>query len=153
MALCTLVPVTVNFIVNLNHDWPWWQKQLPYFMGHILGPAWWPRYIRISRLLLVDHGLYTITEHLHRRREDLVFFPDQISGVFYSGDDRPKAQGTVPGCVDQLIKADGIAKAVFYKQGGIIHQVVGGHDIHRGQVCQTCPIRSGTPWDNSRQSL
>lgn len=24
---------------DVNHDWPWWQKQLPYFMGHILGPA------------------------------------------------------------------------------------------------------------------
>ena len=22
---------------DVNHDWPWWQKQLPYFMGHVLG--------------------------------------------------------------------------------------------------------------------
>ena len=22
---------------DVNHDWPWWRKQLPYFMGHILG--------------------------------------------------------------------------------------------------------------------
>ena len=24
---------------DVNHDWPWWQKQLPYFMGHVLGEA------------------------------------------------------------------------------------------------------------------
>ena len=24
---------------DVNHDWPWWQKQLPYFMDHVLGPA------------------------------------------------------------------------------------------------------------------
>ena len=22
---------------DVNHDWPWWKKQLPYFMGHLLG--------------------------------------------------------------------------------------------------------------------
>ena len=22
---------------DVNHDWPWWRKQLPYFMGHLLG--------------------------------------------------------------------------------------------------------------------
>ncbi|MBQ3651817.1 MAG: esterase, partial [Clostridia bacterium] len=22
---------------DVNHDWPWWKKQLPYFMGHVLG--------------------------------------------------------------------------------------------------------------------
>lgn len=22
---------------DVNHDWPWWQKQLPYFLGHIIG--------------------------------------------------------------------------------------------------------------------
>ena len=22
---------------DVNHDWPWWRKQLPYFMGHIVG--------------------------------------------------------------------------------------------------------------------
>lgn len=22
---------------DVNHDWPWWQKQLPYFMGHVIG--------------------------------------------------------------------------------------------------------------------
>lgn len=21
---------------DVNHDWPWWRKQLPYFLGHIL---------------------------------------------------------------------------------------------------------------------
>lgn len=21
---------------DVNHDWPWWQKQLPYFLGHVL---------------------------------------------------------------------------------------------------------------------
>ena len=24
---------------DVNHDWPWWQKQLPYFISHILGDA------------------------------------------------------------------------------------------------------------------
>jgi esterase/lipase superfamily enzyme len=24
---------------DVNHDWDWWRKQLPYFMGHLLGPA------------------------------------------------------------------------------------------------------------------
>jgi len=24
---------------DVNHDWPWWKKQLPYFMGHMLGDA------------------------------------------------------------------------------------------------------------------
>ncbi|MBP3895160.1 MAG: esterase family protein [Mogibacterium sp.] len=24
---------------DVNHDWPWWQKQLPYFISHILGEA------------------------------------------------------------------------------------------------------------------
>ena len=24
---------------DVNHDWDWWQKQFPYFMEHILGPA------------------------------------------------------------------------------------------------------------------
>lgn len=24
---------------DVNHDWPWWRKQLPYFMGHVLGEA------------------------------------------------------------------------------------------------------------------
>ena len=22
---------------DVNHDWPWWRKQLPYFMGHVVG--------------------------------------------------------------------------------------------------------------------
>ncbi|MGN0664119.1 MAG: esterase family protein [Negativibacillus sp.] len=22
---------------DVNHDWPWWKKQLPYFLGHVLG--------------------------------------------------------------------------------------------------------------------
>ena len=22
---------------DVNHDWPWWRKQLPYFMGHVIG--------------------------------------------------------------------------------------------------------------------
>jgi len=22
---------------DVNHDWPWWRRQLPYFMGHVLG--------------------------------------------------------------------------------------------------------------------
>ena len=22
---------------DVNHDWPWWQKQLPYFMSHVIG--------------------------------------------------------------------------------------------------------------------
>ena len=22
---------------DVNHDWPWWQKQLPYFISNILG--------------------------------------------------------------------------------------------------------------------
>ena len=22
---------------DVNHDWPWWQRQLPYFMGYLLG--------------------------------------------------------------------------------------------------------------------
>ena len=25
---------------DVNHDWPWWRKQLPYFLGHILGDPW-----------------------------------------------------------------------------------------------------------------
>ena len=24
---------------DVNHDWPWWQKQLPYFLEHIMGSA------------------------------------------------------------------------------------------------------------------
>ena len=24
---------------DVNHDWPWWRKQLPYFMEHVLGQA------------------------------------------------------------------------------------------------------------------
>lgn len=24
---------------DVNHDWPWWKKQLPYFVGNILGEA------------------------------------------------------------------------------------------------------------------
>ena len=25
---------------DVNHDWPWWHKQLPYFMEHVLGLAY-----------------------------------------------------------------------------------------------------------------
>lgn len=25
---------------DVNHDWPWWRKQLPYFMEHIIGEPW-----------------------------------------------------------------------------------------------------------------
>ena len=25
---------------DVNHDWPWWKKQLPYFIENLLGPAW-----------------------------------------------------------------------------------------------------------------
>lgn len=25
---------------DVNHDWPWWKKQLPYFVGNILGEPW-----------------------------------------------------------------------------------------------------------------
>lgn len=32
------IPFWVDYWgVDVNHDWPWWQKQLPYFLGHILG--------------------------------------------------------------------------------------------------------------------
>ena len=24
---------------DVNHDWPWWKKQLPYFVGNVLGEA------------------------------------------------------------------------------------------------------------------
>ena len=24
---------------DVNHDWPWWRKQLPYFVGNVLGEA------------------------------------------------------------------------------------------------------------------
>ena len=22
---------------DVNHDWPWWRKQMPYFLGNVLG--------------------------------------------------------------------------------------------------------------------
>ena len=25
---------------DVNHDWPWWKKQLPYFIGNVLGDPW-----------------------------------------------------------------------------------------------------------------
>lgn len=25
---------------DVNHDWPWWKKQLPYFVGNVLGDPW-----------------------------------------------------------------------------------------------------------------
>lgn len=25
---------------DVNHDWPWWRKQLPYFMEKVIGPAY-----------------------------------------------------------------------------------------------------------------
>jgi esterase/lipase superfamily enzyme len=24
---------------DVNHDWPWWRKQIAYFLGHVIGPA------------------------------------------------------------------------------------------------------------------
>ena len=24
---------------DVNHDWPWWRKQLPYFVGNVIGEA------------------------------------------------------------------------------------------------------------------
>ena len=31
------IPAWVDFWgFDVNHDWPWWRKQLPYFLGHLL---------------------------------------------------------------------------------------------------------------------
>lgn len=31
------VPAWIDFWGHdVNHDWPWWQKQLPYYLGHVL---------------------------------------------------------------------------------------------------------------------
>jgi esterase/lipase superfamily enzyme len=27
---------------DVNHDWPWWQKMLPYFLGKLELPAYSP---------------------------------------------------------------------------------------------------------------
>ena len=80
----------------------------------------------------IDRVTYAIDEHLHCRREDLVFFPDQISGSFHWRDNRPHAETAVSRCIDQFIKAEGVAKAVFHKQGCIVYQVVCSNDIERG---------------------
>ena len=34
------IPGWVDFWgYDVNHDWPWWRKQLPYFVGTVLGEA------------------------------------------------------------------------------------------------------------------
>lgn len=34
------IPGWVDFWgYDVNHDWPWWRKQLPYFIGNVLGEA------------------------------------------------------------------------------------------------------------------
>jgi esterase/lipase superfamily enzyme len=31
------IPAWVDYWgYDVNHDWPWWQRQLPYFMGYLL---------------------------------------------------------------------------------------------------------------------
>ena len=34
------IPAWVDFWgYDVNHDWPWWRKQLPYFIGNVIGEA------------------------------------------------------------------------------------------------------------------
>ncbi|MCI2173046.1 MAG: alpha/beta hydrolase-fold protein [Atopobiaceae bacterium] len=38
------IPAWVDYWgADVSHDWPWWRKQLPYFMGHLLGSPSDPR--------------------------------------------------------------------------------------------------------------
>jgi esterase/lipase superfamily enzyme len=33
------IPAWVDYWgYDVNHDWPWWRRQLPYFLGHVLQP-------------------------------------------------------------------------------------------------------------------
>ena len=37
-----------------------------------------------------------------------------------------------PICVDQLVKAQGIAQALVHQEGGVEHQIIGRHHIQLG---------------------
>jgi hypothetical protein len=85
----------------------------------------------------VFYLLYAVDKQLYGRRKDLILFPDQVSGRPDPGDDGPHAEGAVPCRVDQSVETDGIAKAVFHKQGGVIDQVVGRDDMQGRKIFMT----------------
>ena len=75
-----------------------------------------------------DHLLHRLKETPRRLGKDLIFFPDDIAWCLQGRREGAEAQAG-PLCVDQLVKAQGIAQALVYQEGGVEHQVVGRHHI------------------------
>lgn len=62
-------------------------------------------------------------------RKNLIFFPHDTKSGFKRWGKRAKAKVTIPDSVNDFIQPDYISKSLFYKQRGVIDQVVDGNDI------------------------
>ena len=59
----------------------------------------------------------------------LIFFPDDTGRGFKGRQQRAKAQLAVPGGVNQMVEADGIAKPFFNQQRTVEQKRISGDDI------------------------